>query len=218
MTHFSLLSTVNFGYSVHRARTAWEELLSQTVCFLEDVPMAFVAWIIGCSVLILAIYGLVLKRLAANKSAPAMVQAGMLDWLDGFSAARYRPMQRLLSDVDKQFLQSRVGGDFRVARRLRRQRIAIFAQYLSEMRRDFSRLSLAMRELVTCAPDDQSELISSLIGMEWRFRRNLAEVYLRLGLYTLGLTKLDVSPLVRGLESFESGIRQLVQIPATIAA
>ena len=180
--------------------------------------MAFVAWIIGASVLILAVFSLVLKRLARNKPAPAMVQAGMLDWLDGFSAVRYRPMQRLLSDVDEQFLQGRVGGDHRVARRLRRQRIAIFAQYLSEMRRDFSRLSQAMRELVTCAPDDQSELISSLIGMEWRFRRNLVSVYFRLGLYTLGLGKLNVSQLVHGLESFETGIRQLVEIPSTMAA
>ena len=113
---------------------------------------------------------------------------------------------------------ARVGGDHRVARRLRRQRIAIFAQYLSEMRRDFSRLSQAMRELVTCAPDDQSELISSLISMEWRFRRNLVSVYFRLGLYTLGLGKLNVSQLVHGLESFETGIRQLVEIPSTMAA
>ena len=218
MSHFPLPSAVNVGYSVDRGQIVGDKFLSLTVFLTEDILMAFWVWIIGCSVLILGVYGLVLRRLTANKTAPVAVPANVLDWLDTFSAARYRPMERLLTGTDAEYLKIHLAGDRHVARRLRRQRLQIFRQYLSEMKRDFSRLSLAMRELITCAPADRVELVAELIKMEWRFRCNLAEVHLRLGFYTVGLGSLEVAPLVRGFESLETGIRQLMEIPEAALA
>src|SRR5712691_4096783 len=85
----------------------------------------------------LAAFGL-LFRILVQRTRPGACDP--LEWLDDFSAAVYRPMERLLDARDRAFLASQPGFEPSIARRLRRQRIGIFQSYLRGMIRDFHRL------------------------------------------------------------------------------
>src|SRR5437016_2201041 len=78
-----------------------------------------------------------------------------LDWLEEFSAVSYRPMERLLDKRDYTFLASQPGYVPSIARRLRRQRIAIFQSYLHGILRDFHRLMGVAQIIMVYAGQDR---------------------------------------------------------------
>src|ERR1700753_2911196 len=86
--------------------------------------------------LALAAFGL-LFRLLVKRSSGAY---DPVEWLEQFSPASYRPMERLFDDRDYEFLASQPGYTPFIARRLRRERFGIFQSYLGSMIRDFHRL------------------------------------------------------------------------------
>src|ERR1044071_6455020 len=61
-------------------------------------------------------------------------------WLDEFSIDKYRPMLRLLSERDFEYLSMQAGSTPEIARRLRSERRKIFRAYLWNLVRDFNRL------------------------------------------------------------------------------
>jgi hypothetical protein len=69
---------------------------------------AFVCLAVG------AVLAFLFRRLIAGpKSLPVSV-----DWINDLSIARYRPMERLLSEEDYRFLASQPGFDNRMLRRI----------------------------------------------------------------------------------------------------
>ena len=69
------------------------------------------------------------------------------NWLNEFSIARYRPMERLLSDDDYRFLESQPAFNPRLEKKLRTERRAIFSSYLGYLAQDFERLYRATQSL-----------------------------------------------------------------------
>src|SRR5690349_18638174 len=90
-------------------------------------------------------------------------------WLDEFSVDKYRPMLRLLSERDFEYLSMQSGFTPEIARRLRIERRRIFRAYLNNLVRDFNRLQAAGRELVTQASTDRSELAAALMRYQAEF-------------------------------------------------
>src|SRR5579884_1087549 len=137
-------------------------------------------------------------RVATRMIPPA---ESCIDWLDEFSMASYRPMANLLDESDYEFLAAQRGYEPAIARRLRRERRAIFQSYLMEMARDFHRLLGAARIAMVYAPNDQSALASELFRLRVRFYGALIGVEVRYAMNALGLGKVDASAALGLLES-----------------
>ena len=146
----------------------------------------------GISVLF---FVLLRRQPKSTSTVPADAQ-----WLTGFSVARYRPMQRLLTDEDYEFLRRQPGFQPAIARRLRADRRRIFRAYLRNMRRDFNRLHRIATFMVIYGTQERPELISALGRHQRSFRMAYATVQLRLALHVIAGASVDVAPLIRALD------------------
>jgi hypothetical protein len=123
-------------------------------------------------------------------------------WVDQFSIDKYRPMLRLLSERDFEYLALQNGFTPELARRLRSERCKIFRAYLRNLISDFNRLHSAAREMVAQAAEDRSALASALVSYQVTFLSSVFAVYCRLTLYVLGIGRVDVRKLLNTLEAF----------------
>ena len=79
------------------------------------------------------------------------------EWLENFSPLTYQPMEFLLAEEDFEFLVRQPGFEASIHKKLKRERILIFRQYLNRLIADFSRLHVYARYLITQSQTDQSE-------------------------------------------------------------
>jgi hypothetical protein len=133
-----------------------------------------------------------------------------LTWCRDFSAARYRPMERLFAEQDYEFLSSQPGFHPRLYRKLQAERRKVFRQYLRCLRRDFSRLSSAARFLMVHASEDRPDLASSLLKQRAVFTYAMLAIQCRLVLQPVGI-RVDVRPLVQSLDLMRDQLRLLSQ-------
>jgi hypothetical protein len=133
-----------------------------------------------------------------------------------FSLEKYRPMERLFSQQDYEFLSSQPGFSPKLVRRLRAERRRIFRRYLQCLSRDFDRLYAATKLLLLHAPEDRPDLALTLLRQRMTFRYALATVHLRLALQTLGLGTVDVRGLVGAVEALRDQLRALSAQPAAL--
>jgi hypothetical protein len=127
---------------------------------------------------------------------------------ESFSLVRYEPMNRLLSEEDFNFLKCKPGVRPALIRRLRSQRRRIFRAYLCELASDFNRLHQQARLMVANAPEEYSELVGLLIGMQVRFWSALGGVEMRLAIHALGIGRVDVSGLLGPIEALDAAVRR----------
>lgn len=142
-----------------------------------------------------------LFRILLRRSRPGACDP--LEWLDDFSAADYRPMERLLDARDCAFLASQTGFQPSIARRLRRQRIGIFQSYLRGMIRDFHRLLRVARFITVYASQDSAGFEADLWRLQWRFYRCLVAAEVRLALSMIGVGAVDARGLLASLERMQ---------------
>ena len=90
-------------------------------------------------------------------------------WLESFSVEAYYPMQGLLADEDFTFLSRQPGFDESLYRKLRRERLHIFRQYLLRLVVDFNRLHTVARFILARSNQDQSEVVTRLMVLKLRF-------------------------------------------------
>lgn len=143
--------------------------------------------------------GLLLRTMLQQRREPLPDEA----WLRSFSAARYRPMLRLLAEDDYEFLLA-VSKDPAVVKRLRAERRRIFRMYLNNLVRDFSRLHRAARVLVLEAEEERSDVAERLIRIRLNFVLAVFAVRCRLALHTVGIGTVDVRALIDSLESMKA--------------
>jgi hypothetical protein len=160
------------------------------------------------------VYSILLWTLALNVSLSLVLALPVLvkllksssfeeitpEWLANFSVSSYYPMQSLLADEDFRFLSRQPGFDPSLYRKLRRERMMIFQQYLSRLIRDFNRLHTTARVLVGNGTEDRSDLLSRLIGLKVRFM--LAVLYTQFSYFGcyLGLKTIRVQSAISYLE------------------
>src|SRR5688500_15536009 len=100
--------------------------------------MTTLAWgAASLAVVLIIAFAALLRRVLAP---PKPVEGDAGAWLDSFSISRYRPMERLLSEDDYEFLAAQPGYEPSIARNLRKQRRRVFRTYLQQVSRDFARL------------------------------------------------------------------------------
>jgi hypothetical protein len=131
------------------------------------------------------------------------------EWLESFSVDRYRPMAGLLSNEDFAFLSRQPGFDPSLYKKLRRERLSIFNQYLQRLILDFNKLHVTARFLVARSSVDQSELAAKLIRLQWAFRVEVLRVQLRFLLCRIGVGAVEVQAVIVRLEQMSDQLSAL---------
>ena len=135
------------------------------------------------------------------------------EWLASFSPAVYVPMEHLLNSEDFAFLSSQPGFDLALYRKLRKERLRIFHEYLERMILDFNRLHLAARLAISQSSADHSDLLPGLIGLKLRFSAAVLGAEFRYSLCLIGMNWLSARTLLSQLQELSSQF-QAVRIPA----
>ena len=121
-------------------------------------------------------------------------------WLEDFSISKYRPMLRLLSEDDYEFLASQAGYQGKIASQLRSERRKVFRAYLRNLVRDFHRLQQVAKLMALCSSQDRPELTTALLKQRVTFSFAVFAVKVRLGLHTVGIGAVDVRNLIGTLD------------------
>jgi hypothetical protein len=114
---------------------------------------------------------------------------------------RYRPMSRLLSDEDIEFLRNQAGYTPKLERQLRSERRRVMRLYLDALTRDFGSIYRGATALLLTSPDDQPEFAGLLLRQKLEFSRAISMLRLNLYLDTVGIGQVNVQ---RVLEPFAS--------------
>lgn len=120
-------------------------------------------------------------------------------------------MEGLLSDEDFNFLSRQPGFDLSLYRKLRRDRLNIFKQYLNRLILDFNRLHVAARFLLAQSADDQSKLVTRLAWLRIRFCVAVIRAQFSYALCCIGFNCVAAKSVIRYLEQMSS---ELSLIPA----
>jgi len=136
------------------------------------------------------------------------------EWVAEFTPARYRPMERLLSEADFKFLSERTGIDAAAINRLKAERRRIFRSYLGLMNRDFTRLQTIGRLMVLYSPTDRSDLAEALIRQQLRFRLLWISMHARLVLHAADIGTLEMGSLLQPVRNLTG----YIQAPQATAA
>ncbi len=126
------------------------------------------------------------------------------EWLENFSVASYYPMDRLLCDEDFKFLRRQPGFDLSLYKKLRRERLRIFKQYLNRSILDFNRLHTALRVMLASSDQDRSDVLGRLIVIRVQFFGSAVRADFNYRLCLLGFQSLSVHSLIAHLEEMSS--------------
>lgn len=122
------------------------------------------------------------------------------EWVESFSVERYRPMLGLLAKEDFAFLSRQPGFDSSIYKKLRRERLSIFEQYLARLILDFKKLHITARYFVAQSEQDRSDTAMKLVRLRWAFFVSVLELQLQLQLCRLGLGTVEARLVVSKLQ------------------
>jgi len=161
-------------------------------------------WVIGASIaaaLLAVALGILLVRMLSYRR-PVSSE----DIPPEFSLSRYQPMTQIMSGEDAQFLCERPVVSPTTQKRFKRNRRRIFRLYLRELTADFEALHGRAREIVADSPEGNSELIGSLVRLQFDFWRFLTLIEVQLVLDQLGLGTVDSARLLAVANSLHTSV------------
>src|SRR5262245_48047902 len=121
--------------------------------------MTFELWSGGAAaLLLLAAFAFTIRSMMTSRAEGDHATSALSD----VRVERYRPIARLMSTEDIEFLRSQPGFEPSMERRFRAERRAVMRQYLREMERDFQAIYRGATHLLMLAPIDQPELVGLL--------------------------------------------------------
>jgi hypothetical protein len=129
-----------------------------------------------------------------------------------FSFARYRAMDRLLSEDDQNFLRSQPGWNRRKEKNFRKARVKILRAYAHQLAADFHKISKAIKLLMVTSEVDRPDLAGLLMKQKFLFVVGMISVEFKLTLYGFGWRSVDVRDLMRTLEAMRSHVQSFAAI------
>lgn len=175
-----------------------------------DFPFSLIFGICLCFGVCLAVcVGRILSR---GNAAPVN-----LEFLLQLSTERYRPMLRLLSDEDADFLRAQPGYKPSMSAKLRAQRCQILRAYLKSLDQDFRYMCSAIKSLMVQSHHDRPDLARALFRYQLSFATGMMMVQVRILFYRAGLGTVDVGGLVNLFDVTRLQLRTLTPI-ATAAS
>lgn len=127
-------------------------------------------------------------------------------WLEEYSPERYRSMANLLANDDFSFLLRQPGFELSLYRKLRRERLAIFRQYLDRLVLDFRRLHMTARLLTAQNTEDSSEVAQTLFKLQLQFNLALLRTEFEYSMCRYGLATVHVQRLIEPLRSLSEAL------------
>jgi len=127
------------------------------------------------------------------------------------SANRYRPMLRLLSDEDLNF----VAANSTLHKALRTRRRELFRSYLRCLTRDYAHLLAGIRAAMVQSGMDRPDLAHALAKNRSLFMIAIYKVECRLALHAIGVGKVEIAGLVDALETLRNQVGVLSAAPMT---
>jgi hypothetical protein len=149
-----------------------------------------------------------LRKLASGSNGLPLTS----EWIDDLSLNRYRPMLRMLDGRDIEFLRSQPGYTPDIAKKLRSQRTQIFGSYLRSLETDFGRVCSAIKVVMVQSECDRPDLAQALLRQQVTFACAMFSVRAHLFLYSMGVSGVEVSKLVRIFDSMR--VELLTMAPA----
>jgi hypothetical protein len=150
----------------------------------------------------LLVFGFVAWRVLSRMRLPSTrSSSGAL----AVSAERYRPMLRLLSDEDLNF----VAANNALLRTLKSRRRELFRSYLRCLTRDYGYLLAGIRSAMAGSAADRPDLARALAKNRALFALAVYKVEFRLALHSLGVGKVDISGLVEAFEGLRAQVTVL---------
>jgi hypothetical protein len=140
------------------------------------------------------------------------------EWIDDLSLDRYRPMLRMLDGSDLAFLRSQPGFTPAMAKKLRVQRTHIFRGYLRSLETDFGRVGAAIKLVIMQSQHDRPDLAEALLRQQVMFALTMLSVRGHLFLYSIGVSNVEVSGLVKIFDSMRVELRSMVPATGQMAA
>jgi hypothetical protein len=124
-------------------------------------------------------------------------------------ADRYRPMLRLLSEDDLNFL----AGDATTLRALRTERRKIFRGYLACLTKDYASLLAGVRTVMVQSGVDRPDLARALARNRALFAMAICKLEIRLALHWAGVGKVDVAGLVGAFDALRQQVVSFTAVP-----
>lgn len=131
------------------------------------------------------------------------------EWLESFSAATYYPMQELLAEEDFRFLSRQPGFDLSLYKKLRRERLRIFRQYVNRLVLDFNRLHTIARVLLAQGSNDRSDLVSRLVWLRIKFSFAVVQAEFSYVLCLVGFRALAARAMIARLEQMSEQLSSI---------
>jgi hypothetical protein len=156
--------------------------------------------------LLLAAFGALAWQVMPQVQVPHGAEPGSLPVI---SADRYRPMLRLLSDDDLNF----VSANANLRKTLRTRRRELFRAYLRCLTRDYAHLLAGVRYAMVQSGLDRPDLARALAKNRTLFVLAIYKVEFRLALHAVGMGKVEISGLVEAIESLRSQVSVLSAAP-----
>lgn len=147
----------------------------------------------------------------------AVIEEITPEWWENFSVAAYYPMQGLLSHEDFTFLCRQPGFDESLYRKLRRERLHIFQQYLIRLIIDFNRLHAVARIVLARSNQDRSDTVVKLMKLKFRFTVAVFEAEGSYLLCCVGFRFLAARKLIAALEGMSLELAALSNSQAVTA-
>lgn len=126
------------------------------------------------------------------------------EWLQDFSPSSYYPMEGLLAEEDFRFLSRQPGFDLSLYRKLRRERLHIFKQYLSRLILDFNRLHTIARLVLARSHEDRSDLLARLVWLKMKFSLAVIHAEFSYALCCIGFRSLAAQSVILRLEEMNA--------------
>ena len=136
-------------------------------------------------------------------------QTSIAEWFEGFSVDSFSPMERLLDQTDFEFLSRQPGYRPEIGARLLKERKRLFLSYLRLLIGDFNQLLRIARLMIVHSSEDRAEFAKVLWRQQVTFYFAVCALRVRVALYPLAWTSIDVSKLVGTLENMRDQVAQL---------
>ncbi len=134
------------------------------------------------------------------------------DWEGIFSPSRYKAMERLLDETDRDFLRSYPGVSRGMERKLRRTRVTLFRAYMRQLSDDFHRICKALKILMVHSPVERHDLAGLILKQQFQFSVTMTITEVRLTLYSLGLSNVDTRALLEPLTAVRAQLQSLAAV------
>ena len=170
--------------------------------------MAGITTLIAILIVALA-FGAALALLFWRLSSRSQNEASTAEWFESFSVESFAPMERLLDRSDFEFLSKQPGYKPAIGERLLKERKKLFLGYLRLLIGDFNQLLRIARLMMVHSTEDRAEFAKALWRQQVAFYFAVCAVRVRVELYPVGWTSLDVSRLIQALEGMRNQIALL---------